>query len=263
MTDVNNSPEFEFPEIDFGDAAEAQPVLGQESAGATQAQPQPEPQVPSVAPQPVPAPAPQQVPVPTPPVPTPQAFFGPATARVQQELEAAKARYAALLQQRKALEESGYGVPPELNEELNRLLVRQEALAISLNEAKRADAAARIPALVQQSLAVLPPNWAKAVRPYFEQVLQNAIAANPDLVNDPVTVNHLLNLAIGAAQRDALTRRAPQPQPAQGSYSTPPAPKPDSVAIPEEVRRYGVSEDAWRRVSAQKPNEKGYYDLEW
>jgi hypothetical protein len=182
---------------------------------------------------------------------------------VQRELEAVKARYAALSQQRKALEESGLNVPLELQEELNRLLVRQEALAIALNDAKRTDALARVPALVQQGLATLPPNWAKAVRPYYEQVLQNAVAANPDVVNDQVTLGYLLNLAIGAAQRDALARRMAQPQPAPGTYSTPPAPKPEPMAIPEEARRYGVSEEAWKRVAAMKPDQDGYYDLEW
>jgi hypothetical protein len=182
---------------------------------------------------------------------------------VQQELEAVKARYAALAQQRKALEESGLSVPFEVQEELNRLLVRQEALSIALNEAKRTDAAARVPALVQQGLATLPPNWAKAVKPYYEQVLQNAVAANPDVVNDPVTLGYLLNLAIGAAQRDALAKRTAQPQPAQGAYSTPPAPKPEAVAMPDEARRFGVSEETWKRLSAQKPNQDGYYDLDW
>jgi hypothetical protein len=184
---------------------------------------------------------------------------------VQQELEAVKARYVALAQQRKALEESGLSVPLELQEEFNRLLVRQEALSIALNDAKRTDAMARIPALVQQGLATLPPNWAKAVKPYYEQVLQNAVAANPDVVNDQVTLGYLLNLAIGAAQRDALARRMaqPQPQPAQGSYSTPPTPKHEAVAVPEEVRRFGVSEETWKRLSSQKANQDGYYDLDW
>jgi len=246
MTETNNTPEVDFPEFDFGDPG-----------------PQPTP-APEAAPEPAPAPQPAP-PTPTPtPAPAP-AVFGPATARVQQELEAVKARYAALLQQRKALEESNYGVPPEVQEELNRLLVRQEALSIALNDAKRTDAMTRVPALVQQGLTTLPPNWAKAVRPYYEQVLQNAVAANPDVVNDQVTLGYLLNLAIGAAQRDALARRAaqPQPQPAQGAYSTPPAPKPEAAAVPDEAHRYGVSEEAWKRVSAQKPNQDGYYDLDW
>jgi len=244
MTETNNTPEVDFPEFDFGD---------------------PEPQ-PAPAPAPETAPAPQPAPPtpPPPPAPPPQpAVFGPATARVQGELEATKARYAALSQQRKALEESGLNVPLELQEELNRLLVRQEALAIALNDAKRTDALTRVPALVQQGLATLPPNWAKAVRPYYEQVLQNAVAANPDVVNDQVTLGYLLNLAIGAAQRDALARRMAQPQPAPGTYSTPPAPKPEPTAIPEEARRYGVSEEAWKRVAALKPDQDGYYDLDW
>ena len=241
----NNTPEFDLPEIDFGD-------------------PEPQP-TPAAAPEPASAPQPasQPAPTPPPPAPTPTPIFGPATARVQQELEAVKARYAALAQQRKALEESGLSVPPELQEELNRLLVRQEALSIALNDAKRTDAMARIPALVQQGLATLPPNWAKAVRPYYEQVLQNAIAANPEVVNDQVTLNYLLNLAIGAAQRDALARRTAQPQPAQGAYSPPPAPKPEAVAVPDEARRFGVSEETWKRLSSQKPNHDGYYDLDW
>ena len=244
MTENNNTPEVDFPEFDFGE---------------------PEPQ-----PAPAPAAAPEQVPAPqpTPPAPTPApapAVFGPATARVQQELEAVKARYVALAQQRKALEETGLSVPAEVQEELNRLLVRQEALSIALNDAKRTDAMTRVPALVQQGLATLPPNWAKAVRPYYEQVLQNAVAANPDVVNDQVTLNYLLNLAIGAAQRDALAKRAAQsqPQPTQGAYSTPPAPKPEAAALPEEARRFGVSEETWKRLSAQKPNADGYYDLDW
>lgn len=248
MTETNNTPELDFPEIDFGD---------------------PEPQ-PTPAPTPTPETAPAHQPAPPAPSPTPApppppAVFGPATARVQQELEAVKARYAALAQQRKALEESGLNVPSEVQEELNRLLVRQEALSIALNDAKRTDAMTRVPALVQQGLATLPPNWAKAVRPYYEQVLQNAVAANPDVVNDQVTLGYLLNLAIGAAQRDALARRMaqPQPQPAQGAYSTPPAPKPEAAAVPDEVRRYGVSEEVWKRVSTQKPNQDGYYDLDW
>jgi hypothetical protein len=184
---------------------------------------------------------------------------------VQQELEAVKARYAALLQQRKALDESGLNVPPEVQEELNRLLVRQEALSIALNEAKRTDALARVPALVQQGLSTLPPNWAKAVRPYYEQVLQNAVAANPDVVNDQVTLGYLLNLAIGAAQRDALAKRVAQSQaqPAQGAYSAPPVPKPEAAAMPEEARRFGVSEETWKRLSSQKANQDGYYDLDW
>jgi hypothetical protein len=182
---------------------------------------------------------------------------------VQQELEAVKARYVALSQQRKALEESGLNVPSEVQEELSRLLVRQEALSIALGDAKRSDAMTRIPALVQQGLAALPPNWAKAVRPYYEQVLQNAVATNPDVVNDQVTLGYLLNLAIGAAQRDALAKRTAQPQPASGSYSTPPAPKPEAAAVPEEARRLGVSEETWKRVSAQKANQDGYYDLDW
>jgi hypothetical protein len=244
MTENTNTPEIDFPEFDFGDP-----------------EPQPTP-APAAAPEQAPAPAPQPVP-PTPtPAPAP-AVFGPATARVQQELEAVKARYAALSQQRKALEESGLNVPPEVQEELNRLLVRQEALSIVLNDAKRTDALARVPALVQQGLATLPPNWAKAVRPYYEQVLQNAVAANPDVVNDQVTLGYLLNLAIGAAQRDALARRMAQPQPAQGTYTPPPAPKPEAAAMPEEARRFGVSEETWKRLSAQKPNQDGYYDLDW
>ncbi len=247
MTENTNTPEFDLPEIDFGEP-EPQPT------------PAPAPEV-APAPQPAPQPAP---PTPPPPAPTPPtAVFGPATARVQQELEAVKARYAALAQQRKALEEAGLSVPSELQEELSRLLVRQEALAIALNDAKRTDAMARVPALVQQGLATLPPNWAKAVRPYYEQVLQNAVAANPDVVNDPVTLNYLLNLAIGAAQRDALARRTAQPQPTQGTYSPPPAPKPEATAIPEEARRFGVSEETWKRLSSPKPNPDGYYDLDW
>jgi hypothetical protein len=245
--ETNSTPEFDFPELDFGDP-EPQPA----PASAPAATPEPAP----AAPQPAP-PAPSPTPAPA------QAVFGPATARVQQELEAVKARYAALVQQRKALEESGLSVPLEVQEELNRLLVRQEALSIALNDAKRTDAMARIPALVQQGLATLPPNWAKAVRPYYEQVLQNAVAANPDVVNDQVTLGYLLNLAIGAAQRDALAKRAVQAQPAQGAYSTPPTPKPESVAMPDEVRRYGVSEETWKRVATQKPDQSGYYDLDW
>jgi hypothetical protein len=242
MTETNNTPEVDFPELDFGD---------------------PEPQ-----PAPAPVPAPEAAPAsqPAPPTPTPApapAVFGPATARVQQELEAVKARYAALAQQRKALEESGLSAPPEVQEELNRLLVRQEALSIALNDAKRTDAMARVPALVQQGLATLPPNWAKAVKPYYEQVLQNAVAANPDVVNDQVTLGYLLNLAIGAAQRDALAKRMAQPQPTQGAYSMPPALKPEAAAVPEEARRLGVSEETWKRLSAQKPNADGYYDLDW
>jgi len=247
MTETNNTPEVDFPEFDFGEP-ETQPTPA-----------------PALAPEPAPAPQPAPA-TPPPPAPTPApapAVFGPATARVQQELEAVKARYAALAQQRKALEESGLNVPSEVQEELNRLLVRQEALAIALNDAKRADAVARVPALVQQGLATLPPNWAKAVRPYYEQVLQNAVAANPDVVNDQVTLNYLLNLAIGAAQRDALAKRVGQPQPAQGTYTPPPMPKPDTAAMPEEARRFGVSEETWKRLSAQKPNQDGYYDLEW
>jgi hypothetical protein len=247
MTENTNTPEVDFPEFDFGEP-EAQPT-------------------PAPAPAPEPAPAPQPAPVPpSPPAPTPApapAVFGPATARVQQELEAVKARYAALSQQRKAIEESGLTVPLEVQEELNRLLVRQEALSIALSDAKRTDAMTRIPTLVQQGLATLPPNWAKAVRPYYEQVLQNAVAANPDVVNDQVTLGYLLNLAIGAAQRDALARRTAQPQPTQGAYSTPPAPKPEATAVPEEARRFGVSEETWKRLSSQKPNQDGYYDLEW
>jgi hypothetical protein len=244
MTETNNTPEVDFPEFDFGD-------------------PEPQP-TPELAPAPEPAPAPQPAPPAPPPTPAPApAVFGPATARVQQELEAVKARYAALAQQRKALEESGLNVPSEVQEELNRLLVRQEALAIALNDAKRTDAMTRVPALVQQGLATLPPNWAKAVRPYYEQVLQNAVAANPDVVNDQVTLGYLLNLAIGAAQRDALAKRAAQPQPTQGAYSTPPTPKPEAAAVPDEARRYGVSEEAWKRVSTQKPDQDGYYDLDW
>jgi hypothetical protein len=245
MTETNNTPELDFPELDFGDP-EPQP------APAPVAAPEPAP----VAPQPAP-PAPAPTPAPAP------AIFGPATARVQQELEAVKARYAALAQQRKALEESGLSVPLEVQEELNRLLVRQEALSIALNDAKRTDAMARIPALVQQGLATLPPNWAKAVKPYYEQVLQNAVAANPDVVNDQVTLGYLLNLAIGAAQRDALAKRAAQPQPAQGAYSTPPTPRPETAAMPDEVRRFGVSEETWKRLSSQKANQDGYYDLDW
>jgi hypothetical protein len=155
-------------------------------------------------------------------------------------------------------------VPSEVQEELNRLLVRQEALSIALNDAKRTDALTRIPTLAQQGLSTLPPNWAKAVRPYYEQVLQNAIAANPDVVNDQVTLNYLLNLAIGAAQRDALARRTAQaqPQPTQGAYSTPPAPKPETASMPEEVRRFGISEETWKRVSSQKAGQDGYYDLD-
>ncbi len=242
---TENIPEVDFPELDFGDP-EPQP------APATAAAPEPTP----VSPQPAP-------PAPTPA--TPPAIFGPATARVQGELEAVKARYASLAQQRKALEESGLTVPLELQEELNRLLVRQEALSIALNDAKRSDALARVPALVQQGLATLPPNWAKAVRPYYEQVLQNAVGANPDVVNDQVTLGYLLNLAIGAAQRDALAKRAAQAQPqsTQGAYSTPPAPKPEATAMPEEARRFGVSDETWRRLSSQKPNQDGYYDLDW
>jgi len=250
MTENTNTPEFDLPEFDFGDP-EPQPT------------PAPAPEPASVAPQPTPQPAPPAPPPPPAPTSPPTAVFGPATARVQQELEAVKAKYAALAQQRKALEESGLSVPPELQEELNRLLVRQEALSIALNDAKRTDAMARIPALVQQGLATLPPNWAKAVRPYYEQVLQNAIAANPEVVNDQVTLNYLLNLAIGAAQRDALARRTAQPQPAQGAYSPPPAPKPEAVAVPDEARRFGVSEETWKRLSSQKPNQDGYYDLDW
>jgi hypothetical protein len=244
MTETNNTPEVDFPEIDFGDP-EPQPTPA--PAPAPEAAPAPQPAPPTPAPTPAPAPA----------------VFGPATARVQQELEAVKTRYAALSQQRKALEESGLSVPLEVQEELNRLLVRQEALSIALNDAKRTDAMARVPALVQQGLATLPPNWAKAVRPYYEQVLQNAVAANPDVVNDQVALGYLLNLAIGAAQRDALAKRTAQPQPAQGAYSTPPAPKPEAAAMPEEARRFGVSEETWKRLSAQKPNTDGYYDLDW
>jgi hypothetical protein len=247
--ETNSTPEFDFPELDFGDP-EPQPAPTPAPAAA----PEPAPAAPQPAP---PAPTPAPTPAPAP------AVFGPATARVQQELEAVKARYVALAQQRKALEESGLSVPLEVQEELNRLLVRQEALSIALNEAKRTDAMARVPALVQQGLTTLPPNWAKAVKPYYEQVLQNAVAANPDVVNDQVTLNYLLNLAIGAAQRDALAKRAAQTQPAQGAYSTPPAPKPESVVMPEEVRRYGVSEETWKRLASQKPSQDGYYDLDW
>jgi len=245
-----NTPEFDLPEFDFGDP-----------------EPQPTP-VPAATPEQAPALAPQPTPPTPPPTPAPMpasapAIFGPATARVQQELEDVKVRYATLAQQRKALEESGLEVPSEVREELNRLLVRQEALAIALNDAKRTDAMARIPALVQQGLAALPLNWAKAVRPYYEQVLQNAVAANPDVIHDQVTLNYLLNLAIGAAQRDALARRTAQPQPTQGTYSPPPAPKPEATAIPEEARRFGVSEETWKRLSSQKPSQDGYYDLDW
>ena len=246
MTENNNTPVLDLPDIEFEDAA-PQPT----PAPAATSEPTPTPQPAPPAPPPAPAPA---------PAPT---FFGPATARVQQELEAVKSRYIALAQQRKTLEESGLNAPSEIQEELNRLLVRQEALSIALNDAKRTDALARIPTLVQQGLATLPPNWAKAVRPYYEQVLQNAIAANPDVVNDQVTLNYLINLAIGAAQRDALAKRTAQaqPQPTQDAYSTPPAPKPEAAAVPDEVRRYGVSEETWKRVSAQKADQDGYYDL--
>jgi len=240
MTD--NNTELDLPDIDFSEPA----------------------------PQPAEAPAasPELAPVatqPTPPAPAPApAVFGPATNRVQQELEAAKSRYAALAQQRKALEESGLNVPSEIQEELSRLLVRQEALSIALNDAKRTDAMSRVPALTQQGLSTLPPNWARAVRPYYEQVLQNAVAANPEVVSDQVTLNYLLNLAIGAAQRDALIKRTAQAQPqtTQGAYSTPPTPKPDAAAVPEEIRRYGVSEETWKRVNSQKAGQDGYYDLD-
>jgi hypothetical protein len=133
---------------------------------------------------------------------------------VQQELEAVKARYVALSQQRKALEESGLTVPLEVQEELNRLLVRQEALSIALSDAKRTDAMTRIPTLVQQGLATLPPNWAKAVRPYYEQVLQNAVAANPDVVNDQVTLGYL-------SEPGHRGRSAGRPRQAGGSVPTP------------------------------------------
>ncbi len=259
MTENTNTPEFDLPELDFGEP-EPQPTPAPAPAPEASFAPQPTPQP---TPQPVPQPAPV-APQPAPPAPTPPtAVFGPATARVQQELEAVKARYAALAQQRKALEEAGLSVPSELQEELSRLLVRQEALAIALNDAKRTDAMARIPTLVQQGLATLPPNWAKAVRPYYEQVLQNAVAANPDVIHDQVTLGYLLNLAIGAAQRDALARRTAQPQPTQGTYTPPPAPKPEAVAMPEEARQLGVSEETWKKVASQKPNPDGYYDLDW
>ena len=234
MTDRNEEQTFDFPELDFGEL------------------PQPQDEAAPQEPQPQPTPQPQPQPAPTP--------FGPATLRVQQELEAAKARYQALLQQKRALENAGLEVPHEVQEELSRLIVRQEALAIAIQDAKRTDALAKLPAIAQQYLSTLPPNWAKAVRPYYEQYLQTAIANNPDVVNDPATLSHLLNLALGAAQRDSLTRKQ-SPTPQSGSYAPPPPNAPKTEEMPEVAKRLGLREDIWQKVAKLEP--EGYTDLDW
>lgn len=219
--------ELELPEIRFDD--DPPPAEGAPEAQA--------------APQPVQA-------------PQAQSEFGPYTAQVRAQYEATQKAYQELVQRKKQLQESGYSVPPEIDAEITKLAAKLVFTEQSLQEAKRRDALAAIPYIVSKLVGELSPEVAKRVEPELRRSLEQAVAANPDLIRNDLALQMALRATLGElAMRRAMKTGTQPTSPGISAPSAPPAQQKAPLEIPEEARRLGVSESAWQKVAHLKEDD--------
>ena len=190
---------------------------------------------------------------PTPAKETGAVSYGPYYSSAKSAYERAEAQYRAIVEQVKQLRSIGADIPPELEAQIAQYAAEVAILKRDVEEAKRRDALALVPGLVGRYTGGLPADLAKAVGPIFRDVLSRAVATNPEVVNDPQTLEGLANYAIGLAYRKSG-------KPAQSTTTTatgglgvpvppPREPKPEVPEMPEFAKKVGMTQEAWAKYS--------------
>lgn len=228
-----NDDELQVPEMSFEEEAVAeqeQATPAEQEQAQPQAQPQPQPE------------------------PQPSSTYGTYYSTARSAYEQAEKQYKSLVEQVKKLREIGAEVPYELEAQVSQYAAELAILRRDMEEAKRKDALSLVPGLVGKYTGGLPPDLARAVAPILQDTFSRAIATNPEVVNDPTTLEGLASYAIGmAVRKGGVQARQAQAQGYTGvpSASAPPPAqgKAKPTAMPDEAKRFGISESAWAQVS--------------
>jgi hypothetical protein len=230
-----NDDELQVPEMSFEEEAvaeqeQATPAEQEQATPSAQEQPQPQPE------------------------PQPSSTYGTYYSTARGAYEQAEKQYKSLVEQVKKLREMGAEVPYELEAQVSQYAAELAILRRDMEEAKRKDALSLVPGLVGKYTGGLPPDLARAAAPILQDALSRAITTNPEVVNDPATLEGLASYAIGmAVRKGGVQARQTQAQGHTGvpSASAPPPAqgKAKPTAMPDEVKRFGISESAWAQVS--------------
>lgn len=180
--------------------------------------------------------------------------YGPNYSMALSRYQQAEAEYKSVLEQVKKLRSIGADVPPELEAQIAQYAAEIAILKRDVEEAKRKDALGVVSGLVGRYSGSLPPDVAKVVGPVLQDTFARAVAANPDIINDPNALEGLANFAIGSALKSRLGRSRPAGIPQATSAPTPP-PQPTNKTpeVPDIAKRFGVAEAQWAKVADLDP----------